>query len=318
MKSSIKVSMNKNDKILITGGTGLVGHALLKILRNNGFTNLWPLSSKDCNLIEKNQVNEVFCSIKPDYVFHLAAKVFGIGGNAKYQADVLYENVMINTNVIECSREIGVKKIVAMGSGCVYPDLGAEELFENQIWLGAPHESEAAYAHSKRLMLAHLEAIKQQDGTDYIFAVSGNIFGPHDSFNLNYGHVVPSLIHKFILSDKNKTPVNIWGSGIAVRDFSYSEDIATALYLCMENLSGPVNIGSGHRHKIADIVNVLSEIYEDKIEIKYDSTKPDGQLLRYYNIDKLLDVKFSPVFDLKSGITETHQWLLDNFDSARF
>jgi GDP-L-fucose synthase len=309
--------MNKNDKILITGGSGLVGHALLKVLRNNGFTNLCPLSSKDCNLIEKNQVEKVFGRIKPDYVFHLAAKVFGIGGNAKYQADVFYENVMMNVNVIESSRKMGVKKIVAMGSGCVYPDLGDEELFEDQIWLGAPHDSVAAYAHSKRLILAQLDAIKAQDGTDYVFAVSGNIFGPHDSFNLDHGNVAPSLIHKFILANRDKTAVNIWGSGAAVRDFSHSEDIAKALYLGMEYLSGPVNIGSGHRHKIADIVNILSEIYEDKIEINYDSTKPDGQLLRYYNIDKLLDVKFSPDFDLKRGITETHQWLLDNFDTAR-
>lgn len=318
ISDAIKVSMNKNDKVLITGGSGLVGHALVKVLSENGFTNLWPLSSKDCDLIEKNQVEEVFGRIKPDYVFHLAAKVFGIGGNTKYQADVLYENVIMNTNVIECARKLGVKKIVAMGSGCVYPDLASEELFEEQIWLGAPHESVAAYAHSKRLMLAHLNAIKAQDGTDFVFAVSGNIFGPHDSFNLDHGNVAPSLIHKFIIANRDKTSVSVWASGKAVRDFSHSEDIAKALYLSMENLSGPVNIGSGHRHKIVDIVNILSEIYEDKIEINYDSTKPDGQLLRYYNIDKLLDVKFSPVFDLKRGIKETHQWLLDNFDTARF
>jgi GDP-L-fucose synthase len=225
---------------------------------------------------------------------------------------------MINTNVVECARKLGVKKIVAMGSGCVYPDLGDEMLVENQIWLGAPHDSVAAYAHSKRLILAHLDAIKAQDGTDYVFAVAGNIFGPHDSFNLEHGNVAPSLIHKFILAHRNKTPVSIWGSGIAVRDFSHSEDIAQALYLSMDYLTGPVNIGSGHRHKVVDIVNILSDIYEGQITINYDSTKPDGQLLRYYNIDKLLNIDFSPSFDLKRGVTETHRWLLDNWDNARF
>lgn len=309
--------MNKNDKILITGGSGLVGTALTKVLSNKGFCNLVSLSSGDCNLIEKNQVRDLFKRINPDYVFHLAAKIHGIGGNSKFQADVLYQNVMMNTNVVESSREHEVLKIVAMGSGCVYPDLGTEELFENQIWLGPPHISQAAYGHSKRLMFAHLEAVKEQYGTDFVFGISGNIYGPNDSFNIETGNVTPSLIHKFLLAHKNKTSVEIWGSGKAIRDFSHSEDIANALILSMTNLSGPVNIGSGHRHRIQDIVKVLSDIYDKEIEIIYDSSKPDGQLARYYNIDKLISADFKPKFDLNRGIYDTHNWLRENINSAR-
>ena len=313
-----KVGMNKNDKILITGSSGLVGHALVKCLSENGFTNLWPLSSKDCNLIEKDKVQELFNKIKPDYVFHIAARTLGLGGNSKYQADILYQNVMMNTNVIESCRKESVKKIVAMGSGVVYPDLGAKELFEDQIWLGAPHNSQAGYAHSKRLMLAHLEATKEQYNIDYVFAVSGNIYGPHDLFNLDYGNVTPALIYKFMLAERDKVPVSIWGTGEAVRDFSHSSDIAKSLYVSMNSLSGPVNIGSGYRHKIKDIVEILSEIYQNKIEINFDASKPDGQMERHYNLDKLFAENFSPDFDLKSGVEKTHQWLLENLNKARF
>jgi len=309
--------IEKHDKILITGASGLVGHALIKCLSRYGFDNIFPISSKDCDLCEKDKVEELFKKIEPDYVFHLAAKNLGIGGNSQYQADVLFENVQMNINVAECSRKVGVQKIVAMGSGCIYPDLGQKELSEGQIWIGEPHDSQAGYAHSKRLMLSHLRAINAQYGMDYVFAISGNIYGPHGIFNLDTAPAAPALIHKFVLADRKKNPVTVWGTGESVRDFSHSDDIAKALYLCMKDLSGPINIGSGHKHKIKDIVNILSEIYEHKLEINFDVTKPDGQLVRYYNLDKLLATGFSPEFDLKSGIRKTHQWLVENLDKAR-
>lgn len=312
-----KTKIKKNDNILITGSSGLVGTALTQFLIKRGFSNIFPLNSKDCNLIDKDDVDKVFNTIKPDYVFHIAARTLGLGGNLKYQSDVLYENVMINTNVINSARNVGVKKIVAMGSGCVYPDLGDDELYEDQVWIGPPHASQASYGHSKRLMLADLEASQSQYGMDYAFAISGNIYGPNDTFNLNYGNVVPSLIYKFLIADRDDMPVNIWGTGRAIRDFSYSEDIAYALLLIMENLSGAINIASGFKHKISDIVDILSSIHENKISIEYDSSKPDGQMSRYYNIDKLISTGFKPSFDLEKGITETHNWLFENIDDIR-
>ena len=312
-----QAKIKKNDKILITGSSGLVGSALTQFLIKRGFSNIFPISSKDCNLINKNKVDAIFNKIKPDYVFHIAARTHGLGGNLKYQSDVLYENVMMNTNVINSSRSVGVKKIVAMGSGCVYPDIGDDELNEEQVWLGPPHISQAAYGQSKRLMLADLEATKSQYGIDYVFAISGNIYGPNDTFDINYGNVVPSLIYKFFLANRDNVPVQIWGTGKAIRDFSYSEDIAYALFLIMENLSGAINIGSGFKHKISDIADILSNIYDNKIKVEYDSDKPDGQMSRYYNIDKLISAKFKPSYDLEKGIIETNKWLHKNIDSIR-
>ena len=309
--------MNKESIILITGSSGLVGSSLNQYLKKYGFKNVFALSSKDCNLIEKNEVSEVFKQIQPDFVFHIAAKTMGIGGNLEFRADVLYENVMMNTNVIDSCKELDVKKILAMGSGCIYPDLGDEELFEDQIWLGPPHKSQAAYGHSKRLMLAHLEAVKEQYGLDYVFAVSGNIYGPNDYFNTEFGNVAPSLIHKFLIAKKNNTPVEVWGTGEAIRDFSHSVDISKSLYEIMLNLSGPVNIGSGKKHKIKEILKILSELHGYDIEVIFDKSKPDGQLARYFNIDKLLDTNFVPEYNLEEGIKLTSQWLEENFSIAR-
>lgn len=309
--------MNKKSRIIITGGSGLVGKALANLLIKNGFKNIFSPSSKDCNLINKEHTESLFKEIKPEYVFHLAAKVYGIGGNNKFHADVLYENVMINTNIINSCKKFNVKKVVCMGSGCVYPDLGAEELYEDSIWLGPPHQSEAAYAHSKRLMLSHLEAVKNQYGMDYVFSISGNIYGPFDSFDIENGHVTPSLIHKFYLANKNNNPITIWGSGKAIRDFSHSSDIAKALLICMNELSGAINIASGNRNAILEIVNILSEIYDNEIEIRFDSSKPDGQMARFYNIDKLKSAGFKPEYSLKKGILETHNWFIENYEIAR-
>ena len=228
------ITLGKSDRILITGGSGLVGKALNAILSKEGFQNIISIGSKQCDLRDANSVRNLFERIKPDYVFHLAAKVFGIAGNQKYKSDSLYENVLINTHVVEEARRSGVKKIVAMGSGCVYPELkDQKELFEDQIWLGPPHSSEDSYAHSKRLMLAHLQAAKEQYDLSFAFAISGNLYGPYDNFNKEYGHVTPSLVAKFFEAKISNKPVNVWGSGIAVRDFSYSEDAAMALFKIM-------------------------------------------------------------------------------------
>ena len=309
--------MNKQSKILITGSSGLVGSSLHQYLSKYGFKKVYALSSKDCNLVDKNKVHNCFKEIQPDFVFHIAAKTLGLGGNLEFCADVLHDNVMMNTNVIESCKEFDVKKIVGMGSGCVYPDLGDEELFEDQIWSGPPHESQAAYGHSKRLMLAHLEAVKTQYGLDYAFAVSGNIYGPNDYFNVEFGNVVPSLIHKFLIAKRTNTPVEIWGTGEAIRDFSHSDDISKSLYALMKNLSGPVNVGSGHKHKIKEVIEILSDIYGADVEVIFDKSKPDGQLARYFNIDRLLDINFVPEYNLEQGIKLTSKWLEENYSKAR-
>lgn len=226
--------------------------------------------------------------VKPSHVFHLAARVHGLGGNSRYKSDILYENVMINTHVVEQARRVGVQKIVVMGSGCVYPELqGQTELFEGQIWNGPPHPSEDSYAHAKRLMLAQLDAAAHQYGLRSAFAVSGNLYGPHDSFNSEDGHVTPSLVAKFYQAKTVGGPVSVWGSGVAIRDFSHADDAARALIAIMHRLEGPVNLGSGFRHPVRDIVAALEAATGHTVPVLWQSDKPDGQLERYYNLDKL-------------------------------
>ena len=311
-----QITLNKSERFLITGGTGLVGRALTRSLADHGFSDVVPIGSHDCDLRDGSEVQKLFSRVAPDYVFHLAARVHGIGGNAKYKSDVLFENVMINTNVVEQARRAGVKKIVAMGSGCVYPELkGQEELFENQVWIGPPHPSEDSYAHSKRLMLAQLDAAREQYGLSSAFVISGNLYGPHDNYNIEEGHVIPSLVAKFFAAAREGKPVRVWGSGIAIRDFSYCDDTANALIAILCNIEGTVNFGSGMRHPIRDIVQALYAI--TGVSVEWDANKPDGQLERYYNLDKLKSTGFEAKVSLADGVRRTYDWYTANWKSAR-
>jgi len=310
--------MDSSARILVTGGTGLVGHALARTLADRGFSNVISVGSRNYDLRDGTTVARMITETSPEYVFHLAARVHGIGGNRKYKSDVLYENVMINTNVIEQSRRGGVKKIVAMGSGCVYPELkGQEELFENQIWIGPPHPSEDSYAHSKRLMLAQLDAAREQYGLASAFAISGNLYGPHDNFDVEDGHVTPSLVAKFFEAKTTGRPVRVWGSGIAIRDFSYCDDAARALVEIMQELEGPVNLGSGLRHPIRDIVAALQDACGGTVEVEWDASKPDGQLERYYSLDKLAGIGYRAEVGLADGVRRTYEWYSANWRTAR-
>lgn len=297
----------RKKRILITGGTGMVGHALCKQLCEEDCRNMVLVGSKEYDLRDKSRVDNLFFITQPDYVFHLAGKVYGIGGNAKFKATSLSDNILINTNLIDIANKHKVKKIVAMGSGCVYPELpDVKFLKEDQIWLGPPHESEDSYAHAKRLMLAHLEASRKQYGTKYAFAISGNLYGEWDKFDTEYGHVIPSLIKKFYDAKKKGELVSVWGTGVAVRDFSYSLDTARALVCLMDKGEGAVNIGSGFIHSIKDIVDILRELTGR--EVVWQKEKPNGQLERYYDLSKLKNLGFEAKVPLQTGLEKVYEW----------
>jgi GDP-L-fucose synthase len=310
------ITIEASSRVLITGGTGLVGRALSSALANEGFNNITSVGSRDCDLRDSAAVSRFISEVAPEYVFHLAARVHGIGGNTRYKSDILVDNVLINTNVVEYSRRTGVKKIVAMGSGCVFPELkGQEELFEDQVWIGPPHSSEDSYAHSKRLMLAQLNAAKEQYGLSSAFVISGNLYGPHDDFNAEEGHVIPSLVAKFFEAAREGKPVKVWGSGVAIRDFSYCDDTAAALIAILRNLEGSVNMGSGMRHPIRDIVETLQKL--TNVSVEWDSNKSDGQLVRFYNLDKLESTGFKAKVSLEEGVRRTYEWYTENSTTAR-
>ncbi|MCE2645184.1 MAG: NAD-dependent epimerase/dehydratase family protein [Burkholderiaceae bacterium] len=312
------IEVKTSARILVTGGTGLVGRALAALLAREGYANVVGVGSRDFDLRSDAEVARMYRDTRPDYVFHLAAKVYGIGGNQRYKSDVLYENVLINTHVVEHGRRAGVKKLVAMGSGCVYPELpGVEELREEQIWLGPPHPSEDSYAHSKRLMLAQLIAAKEQYGFQSAFAISGNLYGPHDSFDIEFGHVTPALVAKFFNAKRDGSPVRIWGSGIAVRDFSHADDAALGLLAVLRHADGPINLGSGMRHAIREIVDALVDATGGTVKTEWDASKPDGQHRRFYEMSRLWATGFRPRVTLREGVRSTYEWYAANWPNVR-
>ncbi|MDK2084128.1 GDP-L-fucose synthase [Aliarcobacter butzleri] len=310
--------MEKSSRILITGGNGLVGYALKKVLNEQGYTNVFTPKSSEYNLVEKDQTNKMFDEIKPDYVFHNAARVYGIMGNMENKGLSYYDNVMINTNTIEACKVYGVKKVVAMGSGCVYPyPSPGLPLEEDMMWMGYPHHSEDSYAISKRAMAAQLNAYKESYEMKSAFVISGNLYGPHDKFDEAHGHVTPSLISKFYRAHTNGDDIIVWGDGSAQRDFLFSYDVAQALINIMLHIEGAVNMGSGNVIKIRDIVDTLADITKLRDKIKWDATKPNGQDYRAYDLSKLKSTGFEANYDLVKGLKITWDWFCENQDKIR-
>ena len=308
--------MKKNDKILITGGSGLVGFALQKKLLELGYKNIHTINSKVCDLKNSKKCSYIFAKINPDYVFHLAARVYGIMGNLTHKTQSIHDNLLINTNVVEASRVNHVKKIIAMGSGCVYPYPSPRlPLNEKDIWMGEPHYSEKYYAHSKRMLLAHLEACFEEDKLPFVFIISPNLFGPNDNFDNKNGHVTPSLINKFYSSKIKTLPVEIWGNGSAKRDFLFSYDAASALIkIAKSKFIGPINIGSGKVHSIENIVKMLVKITNYK-KFYWNKNITNGQELRKYNLNKLKALNFIPKYKTYEGLQITYDWYVNNINN---
>ena len=310
--------MKKDSKILITGGNGLVGYALKKVLNEQGYTNIFTPKSSEYDLSNMEQTLKMFAEIKPDYVFHNAARVYGIMGNMKNKGLSYLDNVLINTNTIEACRIFEIKKIVAMGSGCVYPyPSPGLPLEEDMMWMGMPHDSEDSYAISKRAMSMQLKAYKESYNTKSAFVISGNLYGPHDKFDEEFGHVTPALISKFYRAKENGDDIIVWGDGSAQRDFLFSYDVAQALINIMLHIEGPVNMGSGNVIKIKDIVDTLAEITELEDKIKWDASKPNGQDYRAYDLTKLKSTGFDAKYDLRKGLQITWDWFCENQDLIR-
>lgn len=301
--------MNKNDKIMITGARGLVGHAIVDALHHDGFTNSIPVGRQECDLIDQKQTLEFIQDHKPDYIFHSAARVYGIMGNMMNKGLAFYDNAMININVVHGAHLADVKKITVMGTGCVYPyPSPGLPLKEDMIFSGRPHESENSYAQAKRAMLAMCEAYQESYDLNWAYIVSCNLFGPNDKFDTEFGHVIPSLIKKFYDAKQTNSKVVVWGDGSAQRDFLYVKDTAQAAIAIMKNINGPVNIGSNKIYSILDIVNMIAEITDMQDAVVWDKSKPNGQDFRSYDLSKLASTGFTPKYSMKEGLQETWDW----------
>lgn len=305
--------MKKTDNILITGAKGLFGSALVQYLTKLGFENVIELGRSECDLIDKQATNSFFEKTKPDYVFHAAARVYGIMGNMKNKALSFYDNVIINTNVVDAAQKVGVKKITVMGTGAVYPYPSPSlPLTEDMIFMGKPHPAEDSYAQAKRAMLSMLSAYQESYGLEWAYVVSCNLFGPGDKFDTEFGHVVPSLIKKFYDAQKTGEEVVVWGDGSAQRDFMYVKDTAKVAYEIMEKLTGPVNIGSGKIFRIKDMVEMIAEISNMTDRIVWDENKPNGQDYRAYDLTRINSIDFKCSYSIKEGLQETWDWYCDH------
>lgn len=301
--------------IVVTGGSGVLGTALVETLRNNG-QHVEVIGSDRVDLRDRDRTIEAIKQLRPSAIYHLAAKVFGLGGNTRFPAEMFSENVRINMNVIDAARHAGCPKIIAVSTVAAYASNLPRPVVENSIWAGPPHQSEAAYGHAKRAMLAQLDAYAQQYGLRFAYPIMTNIYGPHDRFDAEHGHVIPSLIAKFHRAAMNGVAVDVWGTGSAERDFIYAADAADALIRIGRHMEGPVNVATGHVCSIREVVEVLSA-HTGVVDIRWDATKPDGQLERSYNIDRLTSLDFKPQMTIKQGIGRTMDWYTDNYPNVR-
>jgi GDP-L-fucose synthase len=300
------------NKILVTGGKGLVGSEFI------GDQYFKP-SSKEYDLTDKDQTYRLMLK-NFDGIIHCAAKVGGIGGNMNYKGEFFYDNIMMNTNIIEGARLSKVKNLVAFLSTCVFPDNIDYPLNEKKIHLGPPHYSNDAYAYSKRMVDVQIRAYKEQYGLNYKSVIPSNIFGPNDNYDIINGHVIPSLIHKCYLARENKTPLTIWGSGKPLREFIYSKDVAklTEWVLYNYNETEPIILSTSEEISIRDVVDMIVEIMNFKNNVIFDDSKPDGQFRKpsdNHKIKKYLpNFKFTPLYD---GLKETIEYFEINYNLLR-
>ncbi len=310
--------MQPDDVLLVTGGSGLVGANLVAHLRQAGFTKVVAPRQEDCDFTDRKATLDFFAAARPVYVFHMAGYVRGIMGNMRHQAEAWLNNTLINTHVVEASHKAGVKKIVAMGTVAMYPDpLPSNPLREDTIWQGAPHGSEYGYAQAKRGMLAQLQVYNDSYGLDYACVLSTNLYGPHDRFDIETGHVVPSLIKKFYDAKQGGGTVTVWGDGSAQRDFIYVKDAARALQLIMDKVSGTVNLATGVTRRIREAVDILAAHTGLQDRVVWDSSKPNGQLFRAYDVSRLQQAGFACQSTLEQALAETYDWYAANALTAR-
>ena len=300
------------NKILVTGGNGLVGSEFI------GDQYFKP-SSKQYDLIDKDQTYRLMLK-GFDGIVHCAAKVGGVGANMNYKGEFFYNNIMMNTNVIEGARLSGVKNLVAFLSTCVFPDKVDYPLTEKKIHLGEPHFSNNAYAYAKRMTDVQIRAYNEQYGLNYKSVIPTNIYGPNDNYDLENGHVLPALIHKCYLARENKTPLTIWGSGKPLREFIFSKDVAklTEWVLYNYNENEPIILSTSEEISIKEVVNVITELMNFKGDVIFDSSKPDGQFRKPSDNDKiknyLPNFKFTPFYE---GLKETVEFFENNYSIVR-
>ena len=302
--------------ILVTGGSGLVGKYLQDILPEAIY-----VSSSAYDLTKMSDVREMMIDFEPNVVIHLAARVGGIMDNINYPVDYLEENVLMNTNVLKKCHECNIEKVIGILSTCIYPNDVTYPLREEQIHNGSPHFSNYAYAYAKRMVDIQIRAYREQyEEINYISAIPTNIYGKHDNFDFENGHVLPSLIHKCYLAKKDNMDFVVWGTGNPLREFIYAKDVALLTEWALKNYNEeePIIFSTSEEISIKEVVDLIVEYIGFKGKVIFDSDKPDGQFRKPSDNSKLMsylpDFKFTPI---EVGLQETIEWFIENYRSAR-
>ena len=304
--------MDNNSKVFVAGHKGLVGSAIVRYLETNGYTNIVTKTRDELDLTNTASVKKFFMEEKPEYVFLAAAKVGGIGGNSDYPADFIYQNLMIQSNIIHSAYIFGVKKLLFLGSSCIYPKFAKIPITEDQLLSGHLEPSNDAYAIAKIAGIKMCQAYRKQYGFNAISVMPTNLYGINDNFDHNYGHVLPSLIAKFHGS-KDKSEhwiVKLWGDGSPKREFLHVDDLAEALYICMDKYDSEeiINIGTGEDVTIKELAEIIVDVTGYKNKYEWDTSKPNGTPRKVMNVDKMKSLGWEPKINLRKGIETTYEW----------
>jgi len=311
----------KNKKIMVTGGAGFLGSHVVKKLQEQGYENLIIPRSKQYDLRDPYRVMDLLKDTRPDLIIHLAASVGGIEANRRNPGSFFYDNLSMGIHLMEAARQMGVEKFLTCGTICCYPKYTPVPFKEEDLWNGYPEETNAPYGLAKKMLLVQGQAYRQQYNFNSIFLLPVNLYGPGDNFDLVTSHVIPALIRKCIeAKEQEKDHIVVWGSGKATREFLYVEDAAEAIVLAAEHYDGsePVNIGNGQEITIKELAEKIAQITGFKGEIRWDTTKPEGQPRRCLDVEKAKQYfGFESKVDLTTGLEKTVQWYLDELGKEK-
>ncbi len=312
--------MKTSDTIYVAGHRGLAGSAIWRALEKQGYTNLVGFSSAEVDLTDRKKVFEIFSAVKPDVVIDAAAKVGGIHANNTYPAEFLSQNLQIQTNLMDAANEVGVERLLFLGSSCIYPKFAAQPISEDSLLTGALEETNDAYAIAKIAGIMQVQASRRQYGRKWISAMPTNLYGPGDNFHPENSHVLAALLRRFHEAAKDKaSEVTIWGTGTPLREFLFVDDLADGVIFLLKNYDDPqtINIGSGQEVSIKELAQKIASVVGFTGEIVHDLTKPDGTPRKVLDTSKLTKLGWHAQTTLDEGLRRTYEWYLSHENETR-
>jgi len=306
--------MKKDDSIYVAGASGLVGSAILRKLRSDGFENIITRTHAELDLTRQADVERFFQQARPEYVFLSAAKVGGIVANSTYPADFIYINLAIQTNIINSAYRYGTKKLLFLGSSCIYPKFAAQPMAEDQLLTGSLEPTNEPYAVAKIAGIRMCQAYRKQYGCNFISVMPTNLYGPQDNFDLNSSHVVPAMIRKFHEAKVRGESVVLWGTGAPRREFLHVDDLASACLFLMNKYddAGIINVGTGTDITVKELADIIKRTVGYEGTVEWDTSRPDGTPRKLLDTSRMTALGWKPQISLEEGIRATYEWFLEN------